>query len=526
MNKRNGLGILLVAGLLIAACTPLVTPTPGPVTTVPEPASGSQSSQPVDEQESGVGDGQLAALPSPGLFDVSWQDRTAFRGNLLEGQQAVLETLPGASVYHIDLSIDDTLTRVEGKQEVLYTNREDDPLDRLVFRLFANLSGGLATVSNLAVNGQPLAFNLEGEESVLTVPLPEPLQTGDQVVVQMDFAVEIPVDGSSNYGTFAYLDDVLALAHFYPMVAVYDDRGWNEEIPSQAGDIVYNDASLYLVRADVPADLLVAASGSMIDREQVGGRQVLTIAAGPARDFYLAASPRYQVVSDTVDGITVNSYAFPEHQEGAETIMGFAIEALDSFSDRFGPYPYSELDFVGTPTSALGVEYPGIIAMANRTYTSDNVIGLEATTAHEVGHQWLYNVIGNDQVGEPWLDEAMVQYATMRYFEDRYGRAGYDGFRQSLTDRWGRVGNEEIPIGQPVDAYPGAAYGAIVYGRGPLFFEALENEMGRERFDSFLRDYYEEFRWQNVAAGDLRSLAEAHCDCDLTALFEAWVYGQ
>ncbi|MFN2166993.1 MAG: M1 family aminopeptidase, partial [Anaerolineae bacterium] len=251
---------------------------------------------------------------------------------------------------------------------------------------------------------------------------------------------------------------------------------------------------------------------------------LLTFAAGPARDFYLAASDAYTLTSETVGETTVNSYTPRDLAQGSRLAVDWATAAMDSYQDHFGPYPYTELDLVSTGTTALGVEYPGIIAINQTIYSDDRQRYLESTTAHEVAHQWFYNVVGNDQVDEPWIDEAMAQYATLLYYDDAYGQAGYDGFRQSLVDRWNRVDQADIPIGMPVARYPDVEYGAIVYGRGPLFFEALEKEMGQEAFDAFLRDYYSSFRWGIATADGLRTLAEAHCQCDLGPLFEAWVY--
>jgi aminopeptidase N len=346
----------------------------------------------------------------------------------------------------------------------------------------------------------------------------------------MDFDVTVPTDvASSNYGTFAYLEGVLALAHPYPMIAVYDDEGWNTEIAPPEGDVVYADANYYLARVTAPADLTVVTSGVALDQQRSDDLQTLTIAAGPARDFYLAASPNYQVVTQRVGETTVNSYAPARLQEGAQQAADVAARALEFFSERFGPYPYRELDLVSTATSALGVEYPGIMALTERIYGREFGQYLESTTAHEVAHQWFYNVVGNDQVDEPWLDEALTQYATLLYFGDQYGLAGEQGFRESLESRWERSDGEKIPVGLPVAAYsegglyPGT-YGSIVYGRGPLFFEALQDEMGQASFGAFLRDYYHSHQWEIATTESLRALAEQHCGCDLEALFREWVY--
>jgi hypothetical protein len=75
-----------------------------------------------------------------------------------------------------------------------------------------------------------------------------------------------------------------------------------------------------------------------------------------------------------------------------------------------------------------------------------------------------------------------------------------------------------------VEAYGDGQYGAIVYGRGPLFVEALAEEMGQETFDAFLRDYYQFHAWDIGTGPAFRQLAEQHCQCDLTELFSEFVY--
>ncbi len=184
-----------------------------------------------------------------------------------------------------------------------------------------------------------------------------------------------------------------------------------------------------------------------------------------------------------------------------------------------------------TTTFALGIEYPGIVALLVDLYDVDGSLGgtpntilLESVVAHEVAHQWFYNMVGNDQVDDPWLDEALAQFLTVIYYSDVYGPTGSQGFRNSLQRRWSRIDSAQIPIGRPVRDYSPEAYSAIIYGRGPLFIEALSQEMGAENFAAFLRRYYQTYQWQIATGEDFKALAEAECGCDLTPLFEQWVY--
>jgi hypothetical protein len=466
---------------------------------------------------------QSVGLPTSTLFDLSWDDRTPFAAGLLDTEQAVLAQLAGASVYHIELNIAPDMTRLEGREEVRYTNQEDVTLNEIVFRLFPNLLDGRSLVSNLKVSNRPVEPVYSLADSAMQAPLPQPLAPGEQIVIQMDFIVEVPTDEGNNYASFAFLDEILALAHFYPMIAVYDDEGWNAEIPSPYGDVVYADSGFFLVRVTAPADQIVVGSGIEIETKTDNDAQTITFAAGPMRDFYLVSSNRYEIITKTVGQTTINSYAPPEVSESAEMALSYVVGAMESFNLRFGPYPFIELDLAATPTLAGGIEYPGAIVIALSLYERRGAF-FEAATAHEVGHQWFYSVVGNDQIDEPWLDEAVVQYATWLYYRDVYGAPGDQGFRQAMEGRWERVGWADIPIGLSVDDYTGEDYGAIVYGRGPLFLDALAQTMGQETLDAFLRDYYQTYRWGNVTTADFKQLAEQHCACDLTTLFEEWVY--
>jgi hypothetical protein len=493
------LASLLTIGLL-AACSSMV-PAQAPVTPTV------------------VGDADLDRL-SP--------DLPIFREGLVASAQSILPAMEGASVYRVEFTVQDDLVRVLGKEEVAYTNRENAPLDEIQFRLYPNLLGGKMEVSNLRVDGTSVTPGYGLLNSLLIVPLERSLAVGQSIRIAMDFALEVPTDVELNYGVLAYYDNVLTLAHAYPVIPVHDASGWNAEIPPQSGDMTYNDAAFYLVTVTAPEGLILVGSGVESAPVRRGRQNVWNIAAGPARDFFVAASRDFEVMSETVGEVTVNSYAPKSLQDGNRAMLSAGAHSLELFNEQYGLYPYTEFDIVVTPTLALGVEYPGATAIAARIlegeYGDATSAYLESTVVHEVAHQWFYNLVGNDQLDEPWLDESLAQFVTWEYYEQAYGSQAAAGFEASLRDRWMRVGNAPIPIGQPVASYAGREYGAIVYGRGAFFFEALQTEMGASAFDAFLRDYVSTYSWGLATAEGLKSLAEKHCNCNLTPLFEEWVY--
>lgn len=471
------------------------------------------------------------STPPTDPLETPWDDRSIFEAGLVESEQSTLAQLDGASVYHLDFEIADDLFHVTGAEEVRYTNTETVSLNEVHFRLFPNILGGKMTVSNLTVDGQSVIPKYSLQNSLMVVPLSKPLEPGQSITLSMQYAVTVPQTVDLNYGVLAYFEDVLSLAHAYPMICVYDDEGWNAEIPPQSGDVTYADTAFFLVRVTAPKGLTLVTSGREVSRAEAGQVQVVVVANGPARDFYLAASPEYKEVFRTEGEVTIRSFAPEDLSGGAEFAAEIASKAIRVFNERYAPYPYTEFDIVATPTLALGIEYPGMIAIADRIYDVDDEYGgastnvyLESTVVHEVGHQWFYGLVGDDQLDDPWLDESLTQFVTLQYYEDECGVDGAKGFRSSLESRWARVGNADIPIGLPVADYSGVEYSAIVYGRGPLFFVALKEEMGPEVFDDFLKKYAKTFSWEIATPGGMQSLAEEQCRCDLQPIFEKWVY--
>lgn len=523
-SLRRHLSLALALSLTALACS--FGAPPIPTTSVETPSAAPPTRVPATEAPTRTAGGtsEVTAAPATAILSYDWDDRTPFAAGLTADEQPALAALPGATIYHLSVTIDPSLTRVSGHLAVRYTNQEDAALREIVFRLYPNLLGGEMTLTDITVDGEAATSAYDERATTVMLGLPTTLDTGDSAMIEMDFDVTVPTSLERNYGVLASADGVLALAHFFPFVAVYDADGWNMEVAPEQGDVIYGDASFFIVQVQAPADLVLAGGGTVIGERVEAGQQLITYALGPARDFYLAASEAYTVTTGTAGPTTIRVYAPPAFANAAQETVTYAAAALELFAEHYGPYSYTELDLVSTPTYALGIEYPGIIALTNDLLdpgTSEAGL-LEVVTAHEVGHQWFYNLVGNDQLDEPWLDEALTQYVTLQYFLFIAGPDAAVAFHDSLQGRWDSVGRADIPIGLPVAEYQGAEYSAIVYGRGPLFFEALAQQMGQPAFDTFLANYASSYRWSIATPAGLLATAEAACVCELDELFAAW----
>lgn len=515
--------------IMVAACRTGLTPAPAPTeTAMPATVAATPTIVPTTTSEPAPA-ARFETLKA--LLPGGWEDRSVFLPTLTEAGQASLADLPGASVYLIELEITAPDGPVNGQMQVRYTNREADSLDAIVFRLFANYNGGAIQVSDVLVEDQPVEHRLEMDDTVLRVLLDQPLEPGNSLVLDLTFSLNIPTDYGGNYGLFGYLDGVLVLDTFYPMIPAYDQEGWYTRLPAPTGDHTYNDASFYLVQVTAPLDLTLVASGSPVSAQTQDGQQVVILAAGPARDFYLAASADLVPGQQQAGQVTISSYSRPGWEENRLVALRTAVQAVQTFSDLIGPYPYTEFDIFSMPMLALGIEYPGMTGILSRLYEPnqsafgvDNSLVLENVVAHEVAHQWFYNAVGNNQQDHPWLDEALAQYLTYLYFQETYGPEVARNYAQDWQRRWDMVAAQPIPVGLPVEEYSGVEYSAIVYGRGPLFYLELEQELGQEVLLAGLREFYAAQLWETGETVEMRASLEAACACDLSDYFEEWIY--
>lgn len=522
---------LCLAGLalLSAACQPMSV-SPRTPTAPPAQASPTTAALP-------LATASPEAAPNPPSAATPGTDAPVLPFSRLSDSQIMMETLrpetgmvpeavAGLTRYDMTVELAEDLSEVTGDVTIRYTNREQVSLDMLYLHLFPNLWDGGLEVTDVQVAGSSAPVTYPSDDDVVGISIAKPLAPGESVDVSLRFAVDVPSgDGVGNYGEFAYQDGILALAHFYPTMVTHD-TDWRLETPSSQGDVIYHDASLYDVTFIAPASMNVVSTGAVADnRDLPDGRRVWHLVGGPMRDFNIVASEDYLSETRQVGGVEVVSHFLPEDASGGQLALKYAADALRIYQDTFGPYPYRELDVVATGTEAGGIEYPGMIVVARALYDTDDPTGFfQAATAHEVAHQWWYNVIGNDQVNHPWLDEALAQYATQLYYGEVYGPAGASAFQQSLENRWERVDREDKPVGLPVEAYQDREYGAIVYGRGPLFLLALRDQIGADKMEEFLRRYYEEYRWGIATPAGFQALAEEVSGQDLDSLFSEWVY--
>jgi hypothetical protein len=130
--------------------------------------------------------------------------------------------------------------------------------------------------------------------------------------------------------------------------------------------------------------------------------------------------------------------------------------------------------------------------------------------AHELAHSWSGNLVTNATWSDFWLNEGMTTYIERRIVERLYGKDQADmetvlGLAE-LRNELGRLPlKDQILHVDLTGRDPDAGMTRVPYEKGALLMRSLEQTFGRERFDAFLRDYFDSHRHQSITTNDFVS---------------------
>ncbi|GAG95852.1 unnamed protein product, partial [marine sediment metagenome] len=112
----------------------------------------------------------------------------------------------------------------------------------------------------------------------------------------------------------------------------------------------------------------------------------------------------------------------------------------------------------------------------------------EYVIAHETAHQWWYSVVGNDEINQPWLDEAFAEYSTYQYFINKYSEEERENIFSTMHRKPRSI---EVPpkvMSKTIRDYEDfGEYGAEIYKGGSELLFKLEDHLGKEVMYEILR---------------------------------------
>lgn len=235
-------------------------------------------------------------------------------------------------------------------------------------------------------------------------------------------------------------------------------------------------------------------------------------------------------------GARCGVYAEPGELEKAAWEFADTDRMLDSAEALYGPYRWERYDVLVLPPSFPfgGMENPRLTFATPTIVAGDR--SLTALIAHELAHSWSGNLVTNATWNDFWLNEGFTVYFENRISEALYGKE-YAGMlaqlgRQDLAHTLHGLANGKHPEDTHLRLHlegrdPDAGMTDVAYEKGAAFLRLLESKVGREKFDAFLRDYFERFAFTSMTTDRFLAHLEEHLlvpngvDVDV----DAWIDG-
>ncbi|MFC1527677.1 M1 family metallopeptidase [Candidatus Neomarinimicrobiota bacterium] len=504
--------------------------------------------------------------------------------------------------YDIDVSLDDSLHTLKAYEKLTYTNNSPDTLEFIWFHLWPNAykNDETAFAKQKFEQGSTkfhfsdeddrgfideLSFKVDGESveleyhpdwiDVAKIYLPKKLSPGESVLIETPFFVKIPLVFSRLGHTGKHYE----ITQWYPKPAVYDNDGWHPMPYLNMGEF-YSEFGTFDVKITLPKNYRIMATGDLIDgemeyawldslakagdklhnldkkefkkalkdlvkKDRESNKEFKTVHFHQenVHDFAWFADPKWIVrkgnlkFEESGRDITLWSMYLPKNAELWENSIEYINDATYWYSKFYLEYPYNHVTAVdGDMSAGGGMEYPNITVISKMP--SKDI--LEIVIMHEVGHNWLYGIIGFDERDHAWQDEGLNTYASLKYWQKKYGDRGetviISDFIQNklkiankITLAWlnGYLGyNLRAASGdeQPIDITsaeidPGN-YGSLVYGKVAIYTYYLQHYLGEELMDKIMHELFDKWKYKHPQPIDIRQAFESNTDADLSWYFD------
>ena len=164
--------------------------------------------------------------------------------------------------------------------------------------------------------------------------------------------------------------------------------------------------------------------------------------------------------------------------------------------DLYGPYAWERYDVLVLPGAFPfgGMENPRLTFATPTILAGDK--SLVSLIAHELAHSWSGNLVTNATWNDFWLNEGFTVYFEQRIMESLYGKAKAEMLatlaRQDLNATLAELPAEDTHLKLALEnRNPDDGMNDIAYNKGYFFLRTIEEKVGREKFDAFLKNYFQ-----------------------------------
>lgn len=505
--------------------------------------------------------------------------------------------------YDIDVELDDEKQRITGKEIITYHNNAPEALSFLWLQLDQNIlaednltaktrtnavkkatytrelvknldlleRGGGYDISSVATTeGEALRYTINN--TMMRVDLPAPLKSGETFSFTVDWSYNI--GDRMIYGQrsgMEYFEEdgnyLYTIAQFFPRMCVFDDyEGWQNKQFLGTGEFALPFGN-YNVRITVPADHLVAATGTLVNPDKVLTAQqrerfelarstfdkpIFIVTEAEARAAEKKRSKEKKVWEFHAEN--VRDFAFASSRKfiwdamavkvGSNTPLAMSfypkegnplweMESTKAVKNTLVTYSKYTLDYpypvaISVHTADIGMEYPMICfnygRPVNGAYTEAKKYGMIGVIIHEIGHNFFPMIINNDERQWAWMDEGLNSFLQYRTQLEQYENFPHRRGPAELLIPYMKGGKS---TDRPLMTNPEQviSLGSEQYAKCATALNILrETVMGPELFDYALKEYAQRWAFKHPQPADFFRTMEDASAVDLDWFWKGWFY--
>jgi len=403
------------------------------------------------------------------------------------------------------------------------------------------------------------------DNSIMEITLPKGLLPGEKATFQLRFKTYFDELGNQRrrmklfrdaWGNKQY-DGV----HWYPRICVYDRKfGWNTD--QHLGKEFYGDFGRYSVELSLPNNYVLDATGVLQNSEEVlpatlrakldisnfkdkpldSAPSEITKADGTYKtwkfisinthDFAWVADPTFRIGESIVtlgngEKVSCISLAQEPHAARWQDAAKFTSRVIETYSKDIGNYVYPKMIVADARD---GMEYPML------TLDGGLSPGYYGLFAHEVGHNWFFGMVGNNETYRACLDEGFTQFLTNWCMTRIFGEVKptdknpHPIARMDQTVYYGylrdAIKGEDMTLNTHSDDFNGAlnhggGYGHVYYKTATMLYN-LQYVLGDTLFLAAMQHYFDQWKMAHPYIEDFRSSIINFTHVDLNWFFDQW----
>lgn len=379
------------------------------------------------------------------------------------------------------------------------------------------------------------------DRTVLVVPLPRPVASGESIRVEVAWKSKIP----RTFARTGFRGNYFFIVQWFPKLGVFQKDGtWNCH-QFHAATEFFSDYGVYDVQMTVPTGWKLGATGVQTNlKDNPDGTSTHRYQQSDVHDFAWTTSPdyleaRHRFEHSQLKAVDMRLLYQPEHKGQVERHFRATEAALTYYGLWFGEYPYGHVTVIDPAygSGAGGMEYPTLFTAGTRYWNPFGGGSPEGVTIHEAGHQFWYGLVGNNEFEHAWIDEGLNTYSTSRVFDTAYPpeafvRRFFRGFfpvmvrdvtrRPNVLERlasYRRSARSDVPATPTYLYYPDTA-ADITYSKTALWLTTLENLIGWEKFQRGMSLFFQRGRFRHPEPADFFAAMNEGAGEDLTWYFD------